>query len=101
KGGWYTPSGNTTDPIALSKRRMHGLSDVIVGVSNGTDSTAHPKRQIAMAIVGKIRAFKHVDKPTVSPVILRIGQQLRFSLTLAKSSADGQVFISQSCASVL
>jgi hypothetical protein len=38
-----------------------------------------------------------VDKPTILPVILRIGQQIRFSLTFAKSSADLRVFIFQGC----
>jgi hypothetical protein len=37
-----------------------------------------------------------VDKRTVSPVIPRIGQQIRPYLTLAKSSADLRVFISKS-----
>jgi hypothetical protein len=37
-----------------------------------------------------------VDKPTISPVIQRIGQQIRLSLTFAKSSVDLRVFISRS-----
>jgi len=39
-----------------------------------------------------------VDKPTISPVIPHIGQQIRLSLTFAKSLADLQVFISQTSA---
>ena len=35
--------------------------------------------------------------PTIAPVIPRIGEQIRLSLILAKSAADSQVFISQSC----
>jgi hypothetical protein len=34
-----------------------------------------------------------MDKPTISPVIPRIGQQIRLSLTFAKSLTDLQVFI--------
>jgi len=40
---------------------------------------------------------QHVDKPTISPVIPHIGQQIRLSLTFAKSLADLQVFIFQRC----
>jgi hypothetical protein len=36
-----------------------------------------------------------VNKPTISPVIPRIGQQIRLSLNLAKSSANLRVFISR------
>jgi hypothetical protein len=34
-----------------------------------------------------------VDKPTISPVIPRIGQQIRLFLTFAKSLADVRVLI--------
>jgi len=40
---------------------------------------------------------EHVDKPTISPVIPRIGRQIRLSLILAKASADLQALIFQSC----
>ena len=36
-----------------------------------------------------------MDNPTISPVIPRIGQQIRLSISFAKSSADLRVFISR------